>query len=558
MHFVLMCGLIWGLKESLLVLTTDTSAFNMDSLVACRRNTPIQHERDSIALILKRLNWRILAVISDRGHVWGPVLSELEQGYTKLEIFLLPFPSEGTSSPTEWILTNIWRTLKSNNILIAGNECLQRESLKQMQLLADQAEPLSRAVFDTRWLLLVNSHVIQTANLTSLQLNNVAFVVYNEKDLPVAIKTLVWTENRCRSTRDVTLAPLDSDLSTHLFPNAQYGLNGLRLRVGINIWAPYVIEHYDNVTHERTYSGLCLDLLVILSHTLNFSYELVVPPDGEWGDYRDGNWTGLEVDVVVATITPTYERSFVADWTLPYDYYYFAVVVRNKESQFHLWTAFLSPFTWEVYLCVLLSFTCCTCILVFLVAAETRSWNKVFPRVLDVAEYLFGSLVSEALPTVWSHGASRGFIAGWCLLSLVLTSSYTCKLTSLLVSVAAPPPFTSLADMVALGDFRWGVIPGSSLLMDLRQSTDKVHQAVYRGLFRFAQDDPDVLSFDVNVHLSKVLTERYAFIGESITLRKWAADRCDVTLVSAEINGLQSYNIFTPKQSTLTKRMENV
>ncbi|KAK7467950.1 hypothetical protein BaRGS_00036793, partial [Batillaria attramentaria] len=162
------------------------------------------------------------------------------------------------------------------------------------------------------------------------------------------------------------------------------------------------------------------------------------------------------------------------------------------------------------------------------------------------------------MPTVDISGAARPFFAAWCILALLLTSSYTCQLTSLLVSSPAPPPFTSLAEMVGRNDFRWGTTGGSKLLRILRASNDNVEQAVYRGLMKFAKDDPDVLSLDPNVQLRKVLGGHYAFLGEGATVEHWAAEHCDVIALPDRITGLESYNIFTPKFSTLAAKMNHI
>ena len=71
-------------------------------------------------------------------------------------------------------------------------------------------------------------------------------------------------------------------------------------------------------------------------------------------------------------------------------------------------------------------------------------------------------LCLPAMAKAWTAGPARAFLAGWCLLALVLAACYTSKLTSLLVDVTPPPPFASLAQMVTLDHFRWGVIGGSS------------------------------------------------------------------------------------------------
>nr|KAG5688178.1 hypothetical protein BaRGS_021369 [Batillaria attramentaria] len=136
-------------------------------------------------------------------------------------------------------------------------------------------------------------------------------------------------------------------------------------------------------------------------------YELVVPPDGEWGDYRDGKWTGLvglvhrqEVDMALG-LAPSYERSAVVDWTVAYDFWYNGLAVRRDQAQ------------------------------------------------------------------------------------------------------------------------------------------------VLRCL-------------DPNVQLRKVLGGHYAFLGEGATVEHWAAEHCDVIALPDRITGLESYNIFTPKFSTLAAKMNHI
>ena len=83
-------------------------------------------------------------------------------------------------------------------------------------------------------------------------------------------------------------------------------------------------------------------------------------------------------------------------------------------------------------------------------------------------------------------------------------------------------------------------------------------QAIYRGLVTFAKDDPDVLHFDPEVHLAKLLRGGYAFIGDAPTLELWAARHCELAVLDATISGLESYSFFTQKNSTLTKDIQQV
>ena len=76
----------------------------------------------------------------------------------------------------------------------------------------------------------------------------------------------------------------------------------------------------------------------------------------------------------------------------------------------------------------------------------------------------------EGFSLSWAGSAGRPLIAGWCILGIVLTSCYTSKLTSLLVGVTPVPPFTSVAEMLAQDEYRWGVKGGSKLPQVLRVS----------------------------------------------------------------------------------------
>ena len=84
---------------------------------------------------------------------------------------------------------------------------------------------------------------------------------------------------------------------------------------------------------------------------------------------------------------------------------------------------------------------------------------------------LWKNVVSfEGFSWSWAGSAGRSLIAGWCILGFVLTSCYTSKLTSLLVGVTAVPPFTSVAEMLAHDEYRWGVNGGSKVRQVLRVS----------------------------------------------------------------------------------------
>ena len=74
----------------------------------------------------------------------------------------------------------------------------------------------------------------------------------------------------------------------------------------------------------------------------------------------------------------------------------------------------------------------------------------------------------------------------------------------------------------------------------------------------FAQDDPDILSQDYNVHLSKMLSENYAYIGDSSFMELWAAEYCEITMLPVKLTGLEYISILLTKDSTFTADIDNV
>ena len=77
-------------------------------------------------------------------------------------------------------------------------------------------------------------------------------------------------------------------------------------------------------------------------------------------------------------------------------------------------------------------------------------------------------------------------------------------------------------------------------------------------MMTFASNDPDVLSRDLSVHLSKVLSDKYAFFADSPFLEVWAAQHCDLTVLPVKLTGLEYYSIFLPKDSIITGELNAV
>ncbi|KAK7090024.1 hypothetical protein V1264_009883 [Littorina saxatilis] len=224
----------------------------------------------------------------------------------------------------------------------------------KLEELPDQTARTSSLVQEARWLLVVDGHVMDPVNMTSFLVNHVAFVVYHMEEHQATLQTLTWTSTgrHLAVVRQSSSSPLDASL---LYPNVGKGFNGQTLRVAINTWTPFIMELYRD-KGRTVYHGYSIDLLDILAQSLNFSYTLILPEDGEWGDYRDGKWTGIlgqilrrEVDFSVAPLTAVSVRFTVADWSVPFSFRYTGISVRSSSNNANLAVALLRPLSGQVW-----------------------------------------------------------------------------------------------------------------------------------------------------------------------------------------------------------------
>lgn len=81
-----------------------------------------------------------------------------------------------------------------------------------------------------------------------------------------------------------------------------------------------------NLTGNNQYDGYCIDLLEKIAELRNFTYEIHEVYDKTYGvKEANGKWTGMVgelqsglADLAVASLTVTYTRSEILDFTVPY------------------------------------------------------------------------------------------------------------------------------------------------------------------------------------------------------------------------------------------------
>ena len=210
--------------------------------------------------------------------------------------------------------------------------------------------------------------------------------------------------------------------------------------------------------------GLSIMLLERLARDLKFEFQLYVTADQQFGhavvdaDGRE-HWTGLVGDLLngsaqmaVAAFSVTRSRSRVVDFTAPYFYAGFSIVVSEEERRPPIY-AFMEPFDGWVWISIVVSAT------VVAVALSLLEWNSPFglnpwgrkrktnytlgSGLNMVYAILFQHTIKTKSPKAWPSKWLQNFWAG---ASIFIYSSYTANLAAFLAGKNAAVAITGVHD----------------------------------------------------------------------------------------------------------------
>ncbi|XP_022309544.2 glutamate receptor U1-like isoform X2 [Crassostrea virginica] len=388
----------------------------------------------------------------------------------------------------------------------------------------------------------------------------------------INIYTLMWKTSKKCSPRCTLyrifeiIGCVKSDGSVNsfseFFPNWNFGFNRRHLLVTTIWWPPFTERIIENGT-TVDYFGYCMELLKDMGKSLNFTYTVTEARDGEFGRRLDnGSWTGMigqlerrEVDLMVATTSIRPDREMVMDFTIPFFYDSSSILMKKPDPNEKKVFILARPLHWEVMACTAVVLIVCA---LFLCLVEKLSpYYKVHGKrgKQDFQHsfwYMFGALLTQGGESVPKSSSGRTLISAFWLFSIVLVGTYSGNLIAFLTVPLNKPPFNSLEEMIAQTDYKWGTIGGTFFVTWFNTSTTETLQAVWSGIKRFNETDPEVLSPDPNVHISKMYREKYVYIGDKVYMDLRKSNQCDLMTAEEEIPN-NYYAVGLPNNSLYTK-----
>ncbi|OWF41423.1 Glutamate receptor ionotropic, kainate 2 [Mizuhopecten yessoensis] len=347
-----------------------------------------------------------------------------------------------------------------------------------------------------------------------------------------------------------------------IFPNTRFGFNHRKFAVSTLEWAPFVIASPNN-----TYTGLCFDLLDHLASSLNFTFEIDRPPDGQWGVINaNGTWTGMvgqlaeaEIDIVVAPLSTQAKREKVMDFTYSFYIDYTTILMKKKDPTTTKWRTLIDPFSEELLLCVLISLPVMSMLLFlferfspFYVGDEEREGQSGLHTYQDAFWYMYGALLTQGGEHLPRSQTGRTLLSSWWLFCIIMMATYSGNLIAFLTVNKDKPPFSTVAGMLQQDHYRWGTIGGSSWITAFNETQAPDLMKVWAGMLEFNASDNSILSSQSSEHFKKVLGGGYAYIGDKTQMEIKMAEECSLLISDDEFMPLQ-YALGLPNFSPYTK-----
>ncbi|OXA52069.1 Glutamate receptor ionotropic, delta-1 [Folsomia candida] len=227
---------------------------------------------------------------------------------------------------------------------------------------------------------------------------------------------------------------------------------------------------------EGKFSGVCFELFYTMQHKYNFSREIFLPYDGNWGTrLPNGSWDGMvglvqskNADMGVAGFSVTLERFKVVAFTESFHQEPTAILIPPPTAgeKFTVLVRPLSIPVWGAVAVTMLTFAPTVYIMHILSLRIRGEDSSTKSSVLDVTVQLFHFMVSSLVQqsvTCPGSKTNRFLIILWWMMTIIVSSIYVAYLVSYLSAPRLFNVVNSLDDLVKQRKIKWTFRKSSAL-----------------------------------------------------------------------------------------------
>ena len=296
--------------------------------------------------------------------------------------------------------------------------------------------------------------------------------------------------------------------------------------------APYVTVSYDDEKFIRL-GGLWGDIWHgMLEKMLNFSTEIIISPDGQWGSRgENGSWNGIvsrlmknQTQVGLASFIQTEARMGVVDLS--------PALTEGSDRMFikypgrgTSWTTFIEPFDlylWLSVICLILLIIMCL-FATYCVGVEQKINPGSFV-LMNSFVTIWGSQIAQGSHLQPKSISTKLVFCTSFLLGVILLASYSAKLISFLAIVKVNIPFKTLEDVLD-SEYKFGSVHGSAPLDSFVQGPDN---SVFREIAdAIILKDKDNIVDTIEEGLEKTKDENYVFVWTADVIHSITENSCE-------------------------------
>ena len=248
------------------------------------------------------------------------------------------------------------------------------------------------------------------------------------------------------------MGPANLPCLRDMFRHRLADMKGYKYNVGALPYAPFLMKN-----KEGNFSGSEIMQVDALATLFNFTYDIIEPPDGEWGRMTpDGLWTGLighalygHTNWSMGLIAVTQERESVIDFCVPF-FFDFLGFVAPLPKELPKYEAIFRPLSGHCWILLL------TCLVLAgpVYSAALKISDKLGTKVGDSSLFCLSLLLKNTskdklkLPHCVS---TQLFLVSWLVFCIIISAAYSGNLISFMTYPGMENPINTAKDIIDSG-----------------------------------------------------------------------------------------------------------
>uniref|UniRef100_A0A1A9ZN65 Ionotropic glutamate receptor C-terminal domain-containing protein n=1 Tax=Glossina pallidipes TaxID=7398 RepID=A0A1A9ZN65_GLOPL len=335
-------------------------------------------------------------------------------------------------------------------------------------------------------------------------------------------------------------------------------------RVATRIGEPSTAKT-ENVTHNGRYMGYAVDLIEALSKEIGFEYIFVPVADNGYGKYNKETkqWNGIIGELInndahmgICDLTITQARKTVVDFTVPFMQLGISILAYQKPTESKAWSAFLDPFTVDVWIYVMISIFIIALLFIFMARISRDEWENPHPcnkdpiclenkwNISNSFWLTMGSIMTAGSDILPCSASMRTFNAMWWIFAVIIANSYTANLAAFLTNSKMEGSISGIQDLAEQTKVKFGTMEGGSTFTFFSESNETTYRLAYNLM---QNNDPPAYTKDNKEGVDRVLKNNgsYMFLMETTSLEYNTERNCKLKMLGEKF-GEKHYAIAVP------------